>query len=50
MLRVTVDDVEYEYQGQTRSGLERDVTVLATSKKGDHTAPHGKMTLVDGRR
>lgn len=47
VLRVTVDDVQYEYQGQTRSGSNVTVTVLATSKQGDHTAPHGKMTLVD---
>jgi hypothetical protein len=46
-LRVTVDDVEYEYQGLTRSGANVTVTVLARSVKGDHTAPHGKMTLVD---
>ncbi|MFO0869806.1 MAG: hypothetical protein U0935_12810 [Pirellulales bacterium] len=46
-LKVTVDDVEYVYQGSVRSGENVTVTVLATSRNGDRSAPHGRMTLID---
>lgn len=46
-LSVTVDDVEYVYQGMQRNGPELLVTLLATSKRGEHPAPHGFMKLVD---
>ena len=46
-LSVTVDNVEYVYQGTTRNGPEMLVTVLATSKNGESPAPAGKMFLVD---
>jgi hypothetical protein len=45
--RVTIDKVEYVYQGCVRNGRDVFVTVLATSKKGDHAAPGNTMTLVD---
>jgi cell division protein FtsB len=47
-LSVTVDDVEYVYQGMERNGADAFITLLATSKKGEHAAPHGMMTLTDG--
>ena len=47
-LSVTVDHVEYVYQGMARNGAEATITLLVTSKKGEHPAPHGMMTLMDG--
>ena len=46
-LRVTVDKVEYVYQGLMRSGANVFATVLATSTKGDRPGPSGRMFLVD---
>jgi hypothetical protein len=46
-LSVTVDNVEYVYQGIMRNGAEARVTLLATSKKGEHPGPNGMMTLID---
>lgn len=45
--RVVVDNVEYVYQGSTRTGNTLIVTVLATSKDGNKTGPNGRMILVD---
>ena len=44
---VTVDNVEYVYQGMARNAATVLVTVLATSKRGDRQGPNGQMTLVD---
>lgn len=44
---VTVDDVEYVYQGAVRNGGNVNVTVLVTSQQGDRDAPNGTMTLID---
>lgn len=44
---VTVDDVEYVYLGSERKGAAFIVTVLATSKNGDHPGPQGAMTIID---
>lgn len=44
---VTVDNVEYVYQGMERSGANLMVTLLATSKKGDQLGPNGQMILID---
>ena len=46
-LSLTVDNVEYVYQGTVRNGPEMLVTLLATSKSGESRAPHGKMFIVD---
>lgn len=45
--RVTVDDVEYVYQGIVRNGNIVRVTVLATSRKGERNGPNGAMTIID---
>jgi len=45
--RVTVDKVEYQYEGLTRSGGKVTVTVLATSKDGNRPGPNGSMVLID---
>lgn len=45
--RVTVDNVEYVYQGGVRNGGSLIVTVLATSKDGNQVGPNGQMTLID---
>lgn len=47
VLAVTVDDVEYVYQGCVRNGPNVFITLLATSKKGDQQAPGGDMTVID---
>ena len=46
-LSVTVDNVEYVYQGTARNGPEMLVTLLATSKNGETPAPAGKMFIID---
>jgi hypothetical protein len=46
-LKVTVNDVEYVYQGFTRKGEQATVTLLAKSLDGVKQAPQGKMVLVD---
>jgi len=46
-LFVTVNDVEYVYQGSTRNGAEMLVMLLAASKNGEKPAPRGEMFLVD---
>lgn len=45
--RVTAKNVEYVWQGITRSGAIVTATVLATSKDGVQPAPKGSMILVD---
>lgn len=46
---VTVDDVEYVYQGSVRSGTKLTVTVLATSKDGIKPGPNGSMVIIDDK-
>ncbi len=48
-LSVTVDDVEYVYQGSVRNGPKLTVTILATSKDGFKVAPQGQMTIIDDK-
>jgi hypothetical protein len=45
--RVTVDDVEYEYLGIVRQGGKVNVTVRATSNKGDRAGTQGQITFTD---
>lgn len=47
VLSVTVDDVEYVYQGLQRNGTNAFIVVLATSKSGNHQTPLGQMVVVD---
>jgi hypothetical protein len=46
-LVVTVDNVEYTYQGTVRNGPEMVVTVLATSKSGENRGPNGQLIITD---
>lgn len=46
-LKMTVNDVEYVYQGITRKGEQAMVTLLAKSLDGVKQGPQGKMVLVD---
>ncbi len=48
-LTVTVDDVEYVYQGTVRNGPKLTVTILATSKDGIKAGPNGSMTIIDDK-
>lgn len=45
--KVTLDNVEYVYQGSVRNGNAVIVNVLATSKDGNRPVPRGQMTLID---
>lgn len=47
VMRVTLDNVEYVYAGASRNGNTLIVSVMATSKDGQHPAPRGQMTLID---